>query len=106
MKAQKTKKAQAEQTLMRIVRKLPLERVAEIIDFAQFIQSRTSAEVLGEEETPEEIRASEEKWDRLFARPESQHVLREMAQEALQDEVAGLTTEMIFDEQGNLIEPE
>lgn len=57
------------------------------------------------EQTLAEIHPSEEKWDRLFARPEAQRVMLDMAREALTEEDAGLTVEMAFDEDGNLIEP-
>lgn len=59
-----------------------------------------------EDETEEEIRASEERWDRLFAKPEAQRAMLAMAREALAEENAGLTVEMAFDEDGNLIEPQ
>ena len=47
----------------------------------------------------EELR-SEQKWDELFARPESQALLENMAAEALEEHRAGLTLdpEQVFDE--------
>lgn len=56
-----------------------------------------------EQETEDEIRASEAKWDELFARPEAQAKMLEMANEALAEADAGLTIEMKFDDDGNLI---
>jgi hypothetical protein len=97
-----------EQTLIDIIRTLPAERVSQIIDFARFIQSQTIADDgydLIEDETEEEIRASEERWDRLLGRPEAQRVMLEMAEEALTEEEAGLTVEMAFDDDGNLVDP-
>ena len=65
-----------EQTLIQIVRNLPRNRVEQLIDFAHFLEYRAVEEGYGEEdqeiETEEEIRASEEKWDKLFAKPEAQ----------------------------------
>jgi hypothetical protein len=51
------------------------------------------------------MRAADEEWDRLFAREDAQQVMLEMAREALAEEAAGLTVEMVFDEDGNLLEP-
>ncbi|MFP4395379.1 MAG: hypothetical protein ACLFTI_08960 [Anaerolineales bacterium] len=53
-------------------------------------------------EPEEEIRASEEKWDELFAKPEAQRAMREMAREALEDYHAGETTNIAVTEDGKL----
>ncbi len=58
-----------------------------------------------EEPTVAEMDTEDEQWDRLFAREDAQRVMLEMAREALAEEKAGLTVEMAFDEDGNLIEP-
>jgi hypothetical protein len=95
-----------EQRLISIVRKLPTGRLSQVIDFARFIEWQVSVcdDLLDDsEESEEEIRASEEKWDRLFAKPEAQRLMMEMAREALVEHDAGLTVEMVFDEDGNLI---
>jgi hypothetical protein len=42
-------------------------------------------------------------WDSLLAKPEAQRLMMEMAREALAEHHAGLTVEMAFDEDGNLI---
>jgi hypothetical protein len=42
----------------------------------------------------EEIRASEEKWDELLAKPEAKRVMREMAREAREEYHAGQTTDV------------
>ena len=93
-----------EQALISIVRTLPVERVVQILDYAHYIQSRTVEDFgfLDDDETEEEIRASEEKWDRLFAKPEAQRVMREMAHEALEDYRAGRTTDITITEDGRL----
>lgn len=61
--------------------------------------------VLDEDETDEDIRDSEKGWDRLFAKPEAQRIMEEMARYALAEHEAGLTIEMEFDEDGNLVFP-
>lgn len=89
-----------EKTLLRIIHTLPLERVTQVIDFARFIETQ-----IEEDETEQEIAASEAKWDELFARPEAQAKMREMAAEALAQADAGMAFDMEFDEKGNLIRP-
>ena len=86
---------QYERTLLRIVEALPPERVAQIVDFARFLQSQTLADKdeLIEDETEEEILADEAKWDALFAKPEAQRLMVEMAREAMAEEEAGLTSD-------------
>jgi len=54
------------------------------------------------EETEERIRACEDKWDELLARPEAKRPLRQMAREALEDYHAGRTTGIIITEDGQL----
>ncbi len=81
------------------MRRLPPERVSQIVDFAQFIELRAIKkrdDWLDEEETEteEEICASEEKWDKLFAKPEAKRVMREMAREAREDYHAERTTDI------------
>jgi len=93
-----------EQTLLSIVRTLPVERVVQILDYARHIQSQTIEDFSFAEadETEEEIRASEEKCDQLFANPEAKRVMREMAREALEDYRAGRTTEITITEDRRL----
>ena len=94
-----------EQKLVGIVRRLPPERVLQLVDFARFLEFQTIERYddwLDEEETEGEIRASEEKWDELFAKPEAKHVMRDMAREALEDYRAGRTTDIAITENGRL----
>ena len=96
-----------EQTVVRIMRKLPPERIGELVDFARFLELQSAKrydEWLDEEETEteEEMRASEESWDRLLAQPEAKRVLREMAREAGEDYQAGRTTGIAITEDGRL----
>ena len=94
-----------EQKLVGIVRRLPPERVLQLVDFARFLEFQTIERYddwLDEEETEGEIRAGEEKWDELFAKPEAKHVMRDMAREALEDYRAGRTTDIAITEDGRL----
>jgi len=86
-----------EQKLIRIVRRLPPERVTEVIDFAQFLESK-----LDEEESEEEIAADNARWDALLATEEAQRLLEKMADEALADIRAGRARPMIFTEDGEI----
>jgi hypothetical protein len=87
-----------EATLLELLHDLPPERIRQVVDFARFLSEM-------EEEDAETIAASEAHWDALFARPESQLLLKKMALEALAEEEAGLTFEMKFDRQGKLVKP-
>ncbi len=93
-----------EETLLRIVRSLPPERILEVVDFARFIQLQTIAadDDMGEGQTEDELRADEEKWDRLLARPEAQRLLLDMANEALEEHRAGRTTDIVATDDGRL----
>jgi hypothetical protein len=97
-----------EQTVINIIRKLPPERVLQLVDFARFLEfqivQKSDADWLDEEETKtkEGIRAGEEKWDELFAKPEAKRVMREMAHEALEDYRAGRTTDIAITKDGQL----
>ena len=97
-----------EQTVINIIRKLPPERIIQLIDFAQFLEfqivQKNSDDWLNKEETETEkgIRASEEKWDELFIKPEAKHVMRTMAHEALEDYRSGRTTDIAITKDGRL----
>lgn len=67
-----------EQTIIDIVRKLPLERVVQIVEFTRF-QEWQQANSASRHET------GDEKWDRLFETEASEQLLVELAREALED---------------------
>lgn len=95
---------QYEQKLIGIVRRLPPERVSELIDFAQFLAFQ--ARVHGEEspdESEEEIVADNARWDALFATDESQRLLEKMADEALAEIEAGHAKSMAFTDDGEIV---
>ena len=82
-----------EQLLISIVRTLPTERIAELLDFARFLQML--------EMEPAALK-SEEKWDRLLATPAAQHTMLEMAREAREDFHAGRATDIAVADDGRL----
>lgn len=82
-----------EQTLISIARTLPSERIAELLDFARFLQ------IL---ETEPAALESENKWDQLFAQPGAQRAMVEMAREARADFRAERTTDIALTDDGRL----
>ena len=79
----------------------------QLVDFAQYLELKSTKgydDWLDDEETEtdKEIRASEEKWDELFAKPEAKRVMREMAGEVREDYRAGRTTDIEITKDGRL----
>lgn len=95
-----------EQKLVGIARKLPFERVSELLDFAQFLEFQIikahSTETLDEDESEVDIAAENAQWDTLLATDESQRLLERMADEALIEIQAGQARPMIFTETGEI----
>lgn len=91
-----------EQTLITIVRSLPLNRVQQIVEYAKFMEAQILTEKLMEEETAAEIEADNARWDALVATDRSQKLLEQLANEALAEHRAGRTTPMIFKKDGQL----
>ena len=91
-----------EQALLSIMRTLPVERVVQILDYAHYIQSRTSEDFgfLEDDETEEEILADEARWDAQFAA--TQDGLKRMADEVRADIQAGRTMPMVFTKDGSI----
>ena len=91
-----------EQALVKIVRELPVERVTQILDYARYIQSRTTEELgLLDDETEEEILADEARWDAQFAA--TQDSLKRTADRVRADICAGRTERMVFTKGGKLM---
>jgi hypothetical protein len=95
-----------EQKLVRVVRRLPLERVSQVIDFAQFLEFQTTGTsadgLLGEAENKEEITVENAQWDALLATDKSQRLLEKMADAALADIQAGRARPMVFTVDGEI----
>ena len=81
-----------EERLVGIVRRLPPERVMQLVDFARFLEA----------ESEEDIEASQADWDELLAQPVAKRRLREMAHEALDDYHADQATDIKVTEDGRL----
>ncbi len=91
-----------EQTLIGIVQTLPVERAAQILDYARYIQSQTIKDfsVLDNDETEEEILADEARWNAQFAA--TQDGLEKMADKVRADIRAGRTMPMVFTQDGKI----
>ena len=86
-----------EQKLLEIIRRLPTERVSEVVDFAQFLERQSTKEnALDEDMSEEEISAENARWDTLIATDESQRLLEKMADEALAEIKAGRARPLNF----------
>ncbi len=90
-----------EQALVNIVRGLPVERVAQILDYARYIQLRVQdASALDDDATEAEILADEAVWDAQFA--ETQDELAKMADQVRAEIRAGRTQPMVFTKDGRI----
>ena len=90
-----------EERVIGIMRRLPREGVTQLVNFAHFLELQTTQEYKKwvKEENHE---TGDERWERLFAKPESKHVMRKMALEARQDYHTGDTTDIETTEDGRL----
>jgi hypothetical protein len=87
-----------EKALIQIVRRLPPERVSEVLDFAQFLEFQVTRTGEGDQEYTED----DARWDALLATEESQRLLEKMAGEALSEIEAGQAKPMVFTEDGEI----
>lgn len=92
-----------EETLVKIARGLPPERVEQLVDFARFLEAQLLGEGLFDDEDSAEVAAENAAWDGLLASEESQALLEKMAQEALADYRAGKSNPIAFDDDGRLV---
>jgi hypothetical protein len=99
MKRAKDSKSDAfEKRLVDITRRLPPERVIEVIDFAQFLEAR-AVKGQADEETMTE---ADSRWEALLSSAKSQRLLEKMADEALADLGAGKTRPLRFTRNGEI----
>ena len=82
-----------EEKLIRIMRRLPPERIAQVIDFAEFLEFQTGQF---------DIQESDAHWDTLLASDKSQLLLERLADEALAEIEAGHATPIAFTSEGEL----
>lgn len=85
-----------ERTLIKIMRTLPPNRAAQLVDFARFLEAQILSEELIQQEELAEIEADEARWDALLATDEAQTLLENLADEALEEYRAGKTRPMAF----------
>jgi len=95
--------AAAEQILVELARTLPPERVAQLVDFARFLEGQALMEELASAESPAGIDAENAKWDALLATEEAQDMLDRLADEALEEHEAGQTRPMRFADEGRIV---
>ena len=89
-----------EEALVNIVRELPAERVAQILDYARYIQLKVQDDLALDDATEAEILADEARWDAQFA--ETQGELAEMAEQVRAEIRAGRTQPMVFTKDGRI----
>lgn len=80
-----------EQTLIRIARVLPPDRVEQLVDFARFLEAQLLSEELLQEEDIAAIEADNAQWDALLATDEAQTLLEKLADKALAEYLVRLT---------------
>ncbi|MCZ7667615.1 MAG: hypothetical protein M5U34_10560 [Chloroflexi bacterium] len=74
-----------EQTLIKIARALPGNRVEQLVDFARFLEAQNLSEALLQGESIAEIEADNARWDALLETDEAQALLEKLADEALSE---------------------
>jgi len=89
-------------SFINIIRTLPPERIAQLIDFARFLEAQTLVEELAAAESPAEIEAEIAKWNALLASEEAQDLLDKLAGEALEEHKVGQTRTMRFTCEGRI----
>ncbi len=80
------------------ITKLSAEKVNELSTWLEAYQ----ADLWKRKNESENSRANEDKWDKLFSKPDSKQVMRAMAQEAREEFHAGRTTGIAVTEDGRL----
>ncbi|MFO7540899.1 MAG: hypothetical protein R6X32_22895 [Chloroflexota bacterium] len=90
-----------EQTLLAIVRSLPVEQVKQVLDFARYIQIQTLDDFdFAEGATSEDVAADEARWDAQFAA--TQDGLKKMAASVRAEIQAGRSQPMHFTKDGKI----
>ena len=104
METQTKQPAAYEQELIRVVRRLPPERVSQVVDFARFLEFQViktgDDDLLDEDQSESEAEIAQ--WDALLATDESQRLLEKMADEAWAEIQAGQAKPMVFTEDGEI----
>jgi hypothetical protein len=87
-----------ERTVIKILRVLPPNRAAQLVDFARFLEAQILSEELIQKEDMAEVETDDAQWDALLATDEAQALLENLADEALAEYRAGKTKPMTFRE--------
>lgn len=91
--------------LLEIVGNLPVSRVEEVLDFARFLEWRSQREqTLSGIDIEDASNAENEAWDALFATEQSQGLLSRLAAQAVEDDEAGETVELVLGTDGTLLD--
>ncbi len=88
-----------EKSILSILRTLPLERAAQLVDFARYLQG-LAADIDLIDETEESIEADEAIWDTQFAA--SEKLFSKMADKVRGDIAAGRTSTMKLTRDGKV----
>ncbi|MDY0092873.1 MAG: hypothetical protein RBT80_09265 [Candidatus Vecturithrix sp.] len=90
-----------EQELIRIIHTLPVERIAQVVDFARYVETQAREDFISlDDEQEEDILADEARWDAQFSA--SQDGLTRMADRVRQEIRAGRTQGMKFTKKGGM----
>lgn len=90
-----------ERTVISIMRRLSPEHVAQLVNFAHFLELQAT-QAYKKYLEGESSETGDEKWEKLFADSEAKRVMREMAYEAREAYYAGQTTDIEITEDERL----
>ncbi len=91
-----------EQELLQIVHTLPIERIAQIVDFARYVHLQAEEDFLHlDDESEEDILADEAQWETQFA--STQEGLKRMAERVRLEIRAGRSQPMKFTKDGGML---
>ena len=95
-----------EQKVITIIRKLPPDRITQLLDFALFLEFQMNNSHLqtNEIEDVDVVASDNDKWDKLISSSESQILLEKMADSAMADIKANLSRPMAFSNEGKIIQ--
>jgi hypothetical protein len=95
-----------EQELLGILRRLPQELAAEVLDFAQFLEFRLSHDTAmptpAAEVADNQLSAGDERWNALLATEKSESLLAQLVAEAIAEIDAGNTAPITLAPDGEL----
>lgn len=91
-----------EQELLQIIHTLPIERIAQVVDFARYVHLQAEEDFFRlDDESEEDILADEAQWDAQFA--STQDGLKRMAERVRLEIRAGRSRPMKFTKDGGML---